>query len=79
MAVELLRSRRLVKGYSNTHARNLSKFDKVLMGAALVEGRQEAAKWVARLREAALQGEQGEALAGAIRTLKPFIKALSDA
>ena len=79
MAVELLRSRRLVKGYSDTHARSLSKFDKVLMGAALVEGRQEAAKWVARLREAALQDEQGEALDGAIQTLKSFIKALSDA
>ena len=49
------------------------------MGAVLVEGRQEAAKWVARLREAALQGEQGEALAGAIQTLKSFIKALADA
>ena len=79
LAVELLRSRRLVKGYSDTHARSLSKFDKVLLGAALVEGRQDAAKWVARLREAALQDEQGEALDGAIQTLKSFTKALADA
>ena len=49
------------------------------MGAALVEGRQDAAKWVVRLREAALQDEQGEALDGAIQTLKSFIKALADA
>ena len=48
------------------------------MGAALVEGRQEAAKWVARLREAALQDEQGEALDGAIQTLKSFSNAAVD-
>ena len=72
VAVELLRSHRLVKGYSDTHARSLSKFDKVLLGARLVQGRQDAAKWVARLREAALQDEQGEALDGAIQTLKSF-------
>ena len=75
LAVELLRSRRLVKGYSDTHARSLSKFDKVLQGAALVQGRQDAAKWVARLREAALQDEQGDALDGAIQTLKSFSNA----
>jgi indolepyruvate ferredoxin oxidoreductase beta subunit len=79
LAVELLRSRRLVKGYSDTHARSLSKFDKVLQGAALVQGRQDAAKWVARLREAALQDEQGDALDGAIQTLKSFSNAPVDA
>jgi indolepyruvate ferredoxin oxidoreductase beta subunit len=78
LAVELLRSRRLVKGYSDTHARSLSKFDKVLLGAALVEGRQDAAKWVARLRAAALQDEQGEALDGAIQTLKLFSNAAAE-
>ncbi|MDG2406986.1 MAG: indolepyruvate oxidoreductase subunit beta family protein, partial [Paracoccaceae bacterium] len=72
LAVELLRSRRLIKGYSDTHARSLSKFDKVLLGATLVQGRQDAAKWVARLREAALQDEKGDALDGAIQTLKSF-------
>lgn len=79
LAVELLRSRRLVKGYSDTHARSLSKFDKVLLGATLVQGRQDAAKWVARLREAALQDEQGEALDGAIKTLKSFTNASVEA
>ena len=79
LAVELLRSRRLVKGYSDTHARSLSKFDKVLLGAKLVQGRQDAAEWVARLREAALQDEKGEALDGAIKTLKSFTNASVDA
>ena len=79
LAVELIRSLRLVKGYSDTHARSLSKFDKVLLGATLVEGRSDAANWVARLREAALQDEQGEALDGAIKTLKSFSNAPVDA
>ena len=30
LAVEILRARRLVKGYSDTHARGLSKFDRVV-------------------------------------------------
>ncbi|MGL4235991.1 indolepyruvate oxidoreductase subunit beta family protein, partial [Tabrizicola sp.] len=32
LAVEVLRCRRLIKGYSDTHARGLSKFDKVMAG-----------------------------------------------
>jgi indolepyruvate ferredoxin oxidoreductase beta subunit len=44
-----------------------------------VEGRSDAANWVARLREAALQDEQGEALDGAIKTLKSFSNAPVDA
>ena len=33
LALELLKCRRLVKGYSDTHARGLGKFDKVIGGA----------------------------------------------
>lgn len=72
MAVEVIRCRRLIKGYSDTHARGLSKFDRVLAGAALVAGRDDGPQWVARLREAALQDEKGEALDGAIRTVESF-------
>jgi indolepyruvate ferredoxin oxidoreductase beta subunit len=72
MAVETLRCRRLVKGYSDTHARGLSKFDRVLEGATLVAGRQDGPAWVARLREAALQDEDGKALDGALRTIRSF-------
>ena len=74
LAVEILRCRRLVKGYSDTHARGLSKFDRVLDGAALVAGREDAADWVARLREAALQDEEGKALDGALKTVQSFTK-----
>ena len=72
LAVEVLRCRRLIKGYSDTHARGLSKFDLVMRGAALVAGRADAADWVRRLREAALLDEEGKALAGALRTIESF-------
>ena len=71
-AVELLQARRLVKGYSDTHARGQSKFDKVMAGAAKVDGRPDAAEWVRRLREAALKDEDGIALSGALKTIDSF-------
>jgi indolepyruvate ferredoxin oxidoreductase beta subunit len=73
LAVELLQARRLVKGYSDTHARGQSKFDKVMLGAAKVEGRPDAAEWVRRLREAALKDEDGIALSGALKTIDSFV------
>ena len=73
LGVELLRCRRLIKGYSDTHARGLSKFDRVMQGAEMLRGREDAAQWVARLREAALQDEKGEALEGALQTVRSFV------
>ncbi len=72
LAVEVLRCRRLVKGYSDTHARGLSKFDKVMEGIALVGARDDAADWARRLREAALKDEEGRALDGALATIRSF-------
>ena len=72
LAVEVIRCRRLIKGYSDTHARGLSKFDRVLAGAALVAGRADAADWTRRLREAALKDEEGLALDGALQTIASF-------
>jgi len=68
----LIRCRRLVKGYSDTHMRSLSKFGKVIEAAELLDGRPDAAQWVARMRDAALQDEQGKALEGAIKTVESF-------
>lgn len=73
LGVEVMRARRLIKGYSDTHARGLSKFDKVLDGIALVEGREDAADWARRLREAALKDEEGKALEGALATIRSFV------
>ncbi len=73
LAVEIVKCRRLIKGYSDTHARGLSKFDRVMDGIALVRGRADAADWARRLREAALKDEAGEALDGAILTIRSFV------
>ena len=72
LAVEVIKCRRLVKGYSDTHARGLSKFDTVLGGIALVANRADAPDWARRLREAALQDEEGRALDGALATIRSF-------
>ncbi|HET8727383.1 MAG TPA: indolepyruvate oxidoreductase subunit beta family protein [Alphaproteobacteria bacterium] len=69
LAVEILRCRRLIKGYSDTHVRGISKFDRVLSALPLLKGRPDAADWVRRLREAALKDEQGTMLDGALRTV----------
>lgn len=72
LAVEVIRCRRLVKGYSDTHARGLSKFDRVMAALPMLAGRADAADWVRRLREAALQDEEGRALDGALATIRSF-------
>ena len=75
LGVEILRWRRLIKGYSDTHARGLSKFDRVLSTLPLLVGRTDAADWLSRLRAAALQDEEGKALDGAIATVESFAQA----
>jgi len=72
LGVEVLRCRRLIKGYSDTHARGQSKFDRVLGCLAMLRGRDDAAAWIARLREAALKDAEGDALDGAIATVGSF-------
>jgi indolepyruvate ferredoxin oxidoreductase beta subunit len=69
LALELLKCRRLVKGYSDTHARGQSKFDKVIGATARLAGRADAADWIRRLREAALADEDGKMLDGALATV----------
>lgn len=71
--VELLKCRRLIKGYSDTHARGLTKFETVMNAADLLKGRKDAAEWVARLRTAALQDPEGKALDGAVQTVRSFV------
>lgn len=72
LAVEILRCRRLIKGYSDTHVRGHGRFDRVLAVTARIAHRPDAADWCRRLREAALQDEEGRALDGAIRTIDSF-------
>jgi indolepyruvate ferredoxin oxidoreductase beta subunit len=70
LGVEVLRCRRLIKGYSDTHERGESKFDRVLSALPDLKGRDDAAEWLHRLIEAALKDEQGEMLDGALKTIK---------
>ena len=72
LAVELLNARRLVKGYSDTHARGLTKFDRIMQAAPKLAPRADGADWLRRLREAALRDEDGAALDGALRTIASF-------
>ncbi|MEP5152690.1 DUF6537 domain-containing protein, partial [Planktotalea sp.] len=72
LAVEILSCQRLIKGYSDTHARGQSRFDSVLKGYDLVCNREDAADWVRRLREAALKDTTGDALKGALQTVESF-------
>ncbi|MER8828327.1 indolepyruvate oxidoreductase subunit beta family protein [Mesorhizobium sp. M0938] len=69
LATEILNCRRLIKGYSDTHVRAQSKFDRVLSALDLVKGRDDAADWIRRLREMALKDEKGDMLDGALKTV----------
>jgi indolepyruvate ferredoxin oxidoreductase beta subunit len=62
LAVEVLRCRRLVKGYSDTHARGSSRFDRLMVAAAALTGRPDAAAALKGLREAALNDHTGAEL-----------------
>jgi len=74
LAVEIIRTRRLIKGYSDTHARGLSKFDRVMDAITVVADRPDAADWARRLREAALKDENGDMLDGTIKTIESFAR-----
>ncbi len=69
VAVEVLNTRRLVKGYSDTHARGESKFDRIMGMVPTLAPRADGADWMRRLRDAALMDENGIALDGALKTI----------
>jgi indolepyruvate ferredoxin oxidoreductase beta subunit len=69
LAVEILNAHRLVKGYSDTHARGLSKFDRVLDAVPLLAKREDGARWMRLLIASALQDEAGTELDGTLKTI----------
>ena len=69
LAIELLRCRRLVKGYSDTHARGSSRFDQLLRTARELVGRPDAGALLGSLREAALRDADGRALSERLQVL----------
>ncbi len=72
LAIEIMKCQRLIKGYSDTHKRGISKFEKALTGIKLIEKREDAADWARRLREAALADVGGDRLDDAIKTVRSF-------
>ncbi len=70
LAVEILRCRRLIKGYSDTHARGLSKYDRVLSSLPALLDRSDGGDWLRRLRDVALKDEEGTDLEGALKTVE---------
>lgn len=70
LATGILSAHRLIKGYSDTHARGRSKFDGVLSAVPALAGRDDAGQWMARLISAALKDEDGKALDGALETIR---------
>jgi indolepyruvate ferredoxin oxidoreductase, beta subunit len=69
LAVEILNARRLVKGYSDTHARGLSKFDRVIAAVPSLTNRADGARWMRLLVVSALQDEAGTDLDGTLKTI----------
>lgn len=65
LAVEIAQCQRLVKGYSDTHARGLRHYE-TLIGTLRSAGRSLAPATLRELREAALADEQGLALRAAL-------------
>jgi indolepyruvate ferredoxin oxidoreductase beta subunit len=66
-AVELARNQNLIKGYGETHERGLRKFDTVMSAWRNLRGSVDAANRLRRLREAALEDEDGAALQTALQ------------
>jgi indolepyruvate ferredoxin oxidoreductase beta subunit len=62
LAVEIVNCRRLVKGYSDTHARGQSKYQKLIRAARNLSGQANAAERLRALRNAALADEKGTQL-----------------
>ena len=75
LAIEIINARRLIKGYSDTHSRGLTKFDRVLHGIDLVQHRPDAAQWARRLLTAALANVEPTELDDTIRTIESFADA----
>jgi indolepyruvate ferredoxin oxidoreductase beta subunit len=68
----ILSAQRLIKGYSDTHARGQSKFERVISAVPSLTAREDGGQWMDRLISAALKDENGEALDGALKTVREF-------
>lgn len=70
LAVEVIKCQRLIKGYSDTHARGQSKFSRIINTLPLLGQHDEAAGTISKLREAALADEKGVELDNMLEALQ---------
>ncbi|MBU0555000.1 MAG: indolepyruvate oxidoreductase subunit beta family protein [Alphaproteobacteria bacterium] len=70
LGVEVVKCQRLIKGYSDTHARGLSKFDRAMSEIRRLAHRDDAADWARRLRETAVRDGEGGDFDGLIQTIR---------
>jgi indolepyruvate ferredoxin oxidoreductase beta subunit len=70
-AIELAECQRLVKGYSDTHARGLRNYGIVSDAVQRLIDRPDLAAIIKRLRTAALADEEGKQLHSALNELQP--------
>jgi indolepyruvate ferredoxin oxidoreductase beta subunit len=63
LALEVIRNQRLIKGYSDTHARGSRHFEQLMQVLPTLRSRAGSASVMRDLREAALADESGEHLA----------------
>ena len=66
---KVINARRLIKGYSDTHARGESKFDRVMGAVPVLGAGADGADWMRQLRDAALLDENGIALDDALKPI----------
>jgi indolepyruvate ferredoxin oxidoreductase beta subunit len=67
LAVEIAACQRLVKGYSDTHARGLRNFQTVMSALPQLRGKPDASRRLRDLRDAALADESGARLERAVK------------
>ena len=70
LAVEILKFRRLIKGYSDTHERGHNKFDKVMAATRLVKQQSDAADQARMLLSAAISDADGDELDSRIKKIE---------
>jgi len=69
LAVEIAACQRLLKGYSDTHARGLRNFQAVISALPALRGRPDAADRLRRLRDEALADDSGARLDTALKEM----------
>ena len=71
LALEVLRTQQLVKGYGDTHARGWRHFEKLMLALPRLRHLPDAANRLSALRKAALADDSGQALDQAVHQLAP--------